>query len=101
MIPVWGCPAYVLMPTLQDGKKLPKWQPRSHHGQFIGLSPFHASNVALIRNLHLGSIGPQYHVVFDNWFEMVTCNTTEAPPEWEVLVMHSQYQAQFDDDDLQ
>ena len=100
-IPVWGCPAYVLMPTLQDGKKLPKWQPRSRRGQFVGLSPFHASNVALVRNLHSGSIGPQYHVVFDNWFETVTCDETETPPEWEVLVTHSRYQAEFDEDDLQ
>ena len=28
-LPVWGCPTHVLEPTLQDGKKLPKWQPRS------------------------------------------------------------------------
>lgn len=28
-LPVWGCPTYVLQPTLQEGKKLPKWQPRS------------------------------------------------------------------------
>ena len=28
-LPVWGCPVYVLEPTLQDGRKLPKWQPRS------------------------------------------------------------------------
>jgi hypothetical protein len=26
---VWGCPAYVLEPTLQDGRKIPRWQPRS------------------------------------------------------------------------
>ena len=26
---VWGCPAYVLDPKLQNGQKLPKWQPRS------------------------------------------------------------------------
>ena len=26
---VWGCPTYVLDPKLQDGKKLPKWKPRS------------------------------------------------------------------------
>jgi len=25
---VWGCPVYVLDPKLQDGKKLPKWNPR-------------------------------------------------------------------------
>jgi hypothetical protein len=24
---VWGCPAYVLEPKLQDGKKIPKWNP--------------------------------------------------------------------------
>mgnify|MGYP000400032102 CR=1 FL=1 len=24
---VWGCPTYVLDPMLQDGKKIPKWQP--------------------------------------------------------------------------
>ena len=26
---VWGCPVYVLDPKLQDGKKLPKWDPRA------------------------------------------------------------------------
>jgi len=26
---VWGSPAYVLEPTLHDGSKLPKWNPRS------------------------------------------------------------------------
>lgn len=26
---VWGCPVYVLDPKLQDGKKLPKWLPRT------------------------------------------------------------------------
>eukprot|EP00957_Ditylum_brightwellii_P069890 5307688-Ditylum_brightwellii.AAC.1 len=25
----WGCPCYVLEPKAQDGKLLPKWQPRS------------------------------------------------------------------------
>ena len=25
----WGCPIYVLDPTLQDGQKIPKWKPRS------------------------------------------------------------------------
>ena len=26
---VWGCPVYVLDPTVQDGKKLPRWKPKS------------------------------------------------------------------------
>eukprot|EP00957_Ditylum_brightwellii_P127137 9693130-Ditylum_brightwellii.AAC.1 len=32
---VWGCPTYVLDPALQDGKKLPKWHPCKHCGQFL------------------------------------------------------------------
>jgi hypothetical protein len=31
---VWGCPVYVLDPTLQDGKKLPKWVPRARRYVF-------------------------------------------------------------------
>jgi hypothetical protein len=26
---VFGCPVYVLEPRLQDGKKIPKWEPRA------------------------------------------------------------------------
>ena len=85
----WGCPAYVLMPTLQDGKKIPKWQPRSRRGQFVGWSPMHASSVGLIRNLMTGRLSPQFHVVFDPWFETVVENG-EVPPEmWDVLMTHN------------
>jgi hypothetical protein len=34
----WVCPAYVLDPKLQDGKKLPKWSPRTRQGQYLGRS---------------------------------------------------------------
>jgi hypothetical protein len=36
---VWGCPAYVLDPKLQDGKSLPKWESKSRRGVFVGVSP--------------------------------------------------------------
>ena len=29
---VWGCPAFVLDPKLQDGKKIPKWNRRARMG---------------------------------------------------------------------
>ena len=29
---VWGCPAYVLDPKMQDGKKIPKWDPKTRLG---------------------------------------------------------------------
>jgi hypothetical protein len=67
----WGCPAYVLDPKLQDGKKLPRWNPRSKLGQFLGRSKKHAGSVGLIRNLGTGKISPQYHVVYDNHFTTV------------------------------
>ena len=68
---VWGCPAYVLDPKLQDGKKLPKWKPRSRRGQYLGRSPTHASTVGMILNRTTGYISPQYHVVYDDLFTTV------------------------------
>jgi hypothetical protein len=35
---IWGCPTYVLDPKIQDGKKLPRWQPKSRRAQFLGFS---------------------------------------------------------------
>ena len=40
---VWGCPVYVLNPSLQAGKKIPRWEPRSKRGVFCGLSTIHSS----------------------------------------------------------
>ena len=68
----WGCPVYVLDPKLQDGKKLPKWDPRTRQGQYLGRSPKHASSVGLIRNLNTGFISPQVHVIYDTRFQTVS-----------------------------
>ena len=68
----WGCPTYVLEPKLTTaGGKIPKWQPRSRRGHYIGVSPSHAENIALVLNNRTGYISPQYHVVFDDWFETI------------------------------
>jgi hypothetical protein len=68
---VWGCPAYVLDPRLQDGKKIPKWQPRSRAGQFLGFSGNHSTSIGLIRNLRTDYVSPQFHVVYDEKFTTV------------------------------
>jgi Integrase core domain. len=47
---VWGCPVYGLDPVLQQGKKLPCWQPRSRSGVFLGYSRYHSSDVPLVLN---------------------------------------------------
>jgi hypothetical protein len=76
---------YVLDPTLQEGKKLPRWEPRSRRGVFVGLSTIHASRVPLLLNLANGSITPQCHVVFDDRFSTVeSIGLDESPPAyWE------------------
>jgi hypothetical protein len=59
---VWGCPAYVLDPTIQDAKKLPKWKLRSRCGMYVGSSHEHSSTVAgRILNLNSGAMTPQHH----------------------------------------
>jgi hypothetical protein len=68
---VWCCPVHVLQPRLQDGKKLPKWDPRSRRGMFVGMSQSHSSNVGMILNLRTGNVSPQYHVVYDDLFTTV------------------------------
>ena len=68
---VFGCPAYVLHPKLVEGSKIPKWDPRSRQGKFVGYSKEHASNAGLILNPTTGFISPQYHVLYDDEFQTV------------------------------
>ena len=68
---VWGCPCYVLDPRLQDGKRIPKFTPRSRRGVYLGVSPKHSTTVGRILNLQTGYISPQYHVVYDEHFTTV------------------------------
>ena len=86
---VWGCPTYVLDPRLQDGKKIPKWEPRSQLGQFVGRSSSHSSTVGLIRNISTGKVSPQFHTVFDNHFTTLSMSSipdsTSISEEWKNL----------------
>jgi hypothetical protein len=77
----WGCPAYVLDPKLQDGKKLPKWSPRSRQGKFVGLSKDHASNVALVLNPTTKRISPQFHILFDDFYSTVRSVDDDKAPQ--------------------
>jgi hypothetical protein len=90
-IHVWGCPVYILDPHLQAGQKLPRWQPRSRRGIFMGFSTLHSSEVPLVLNLDTGSITPQYHVVFDDQFSTVTSVEREIDPpdNWAELCMEN------------
>jgi hypothetical protein len=88
---VWGCPVYILDPTLQKGSKLPRWQPRSRRGIYMGTSPIHSSDVPLVLNIHTGSITAKFHVVFDDKFTTVHSveRETDPPDFWDDLCLEN------------
>ena len=81
------CPVFTLHKGLQSGHgTIPKWNPRSNAGVYLGHSPEHASNVALVLNLTTGHVSPQYHVVFDDNFSTVEyISSRQEPTNWEDL----------------
>ena len=68
----------------------------------MGWSPIHAASVAVVRNLTTGFLSPQFHVVFDPWFETV-CETEEEvlPEEWDVLITNYRHENDLDPEDAQ
>ena len=69
---------------------VPKWEPRARLGIYLGRSPAHAGNVALVLNPKTGLVSPQYHVVFDDDFTTVPhLRKGTVPSNWEKLVLGS------------
>ena len=95
---VWGCTTYVLDPRLQDGFKIPRWEPRSRRGIFLGFSPLHASTVGLILNPKTQQMSPQFHCVYDENFETVHNDSSNPPDIWEELVINSRFRSDIGDD---
>jgi hypothetical protein len=86
----FGCPIFVLDPRLQQGQKIPKWQPRSRLGVYLGPSPHHASNVPLVLSTTTGLVSPQFHVGFDDTFSTISSlHTNKLPDHWPNLFQTS------------
>ena len=84
----FGCPTYVLNNALQSGQGAPKWKQCSRLRVYLGPLPNHARSVALMLNQRMGHVSLQFHVKFDDFFEMVQEKPTdlEAPKlEWKFL----------------
>ena len=63
---------YVLESKVQTSSKdLPKWEPRARIGVYLGRSPVHVGNVAMVLNLSSGHVSLQYHAVFDDDFSLI------------------------------
>jgi hypothetical protein len=99
---VWGCPVYALDKTISNGKKLPHSTPCSCHVTHMGNLMKHASNVPLVLTLETGAITAQFHVLFNDWFAMVTSMENELPDlnsdEWKHMFGESTDQHPLDDD---
>ena len=54
---------------LQNDQKYPKWNRPSRQGQFLGFSDEHSNLVATVKNIKIGYTSPQYHIVFDEFFD--------------------------------
>ena len=50
---------------------IPIWNHCSHLGQFLGFSNGNSSFVANVRKFQTGYISPQYHVIFDDLFQII------------------------------
>ena len=67
----FGCPTYVLKNELAQNKPHHKWNHRSRVGIYLGTSPQHGRNVALVLNRETGLVSPQFHVKYDRQFQTV------------------------------
>jgi hypothetical protein len=76
---VFGSPVYVLHKTLQDSAgSRHKWKSNCWQGIYLGQSPMHAGNVALVYNFETTHVSPQFHVTFDDTFSSVAASTPDA-----------------------
>jgi len=74
----FGCPVYVLNSKLQTNSIFHKWKQKSEVGIYIGTSPVHNKNVALVLSRTTSLVSPQFHVKFDNTFQTVKDIDTES-----------------------
>jgi hypothetical protein len=82
----FGCPAYVLKEALQGSTGIfHKWNDRSKLGVYLGRSPMHAKNVALILSLETGLVSPQFHCKLDSSFQTLQELGTQLPKsKWQL-----------------
>jgi hypothetical protein len=98
----FGCPIFVLDPTLQQGHKLPHWKTCSRVGVYLGHSPLHASSIPLVLSTTTGLVSPQFHVVYNDHFTTTTCLAMNTLPEnWKHLLATSSTNYVDDDFDPQ
>jgi hypothetical protein len=72
---IFCSPTYVLQKAIQDSNTYSKWKSRAWTGVYIGNSTCHLSAIPLIYNPISTHISPQFHVVYDEYFHTVDCQS--------------------------
>ena len=96
----------MLDPKVVDNHKVPKWEPRSRQGKFLGYSKEHASNAGLIPNPVTGYLSVQYHVLYDDEFMSVpgvdeNQRTTLQQVDWDTLIpRQGRSEVHYDENDI-
>ena len=86
----WGCFIFVLEDANHSGLGTFKLEPHSRVDVYLGHSPYHAGNVALVLNLKTGHCSPQFHVIFDDDFSTVSyLDSSTPPPNWHTPASNS------------
>ena len=67
----FGCQVYVIDIVLQQNKLYHKWKQRSYIDIYLGQSPQHGRNTALILSLTTGLTSPQFDVQYYEQFDNV------------------------------
>ena len=82
----FGAPAYVLAAPLQTNVNIfHKWKERSRIGIYLGRSPQHAREIALVMDLETGLVSPQFHVKIDSTFKTLKDIGMLMPPiMWQI-----------------
>ena len=81
-------PVYVLDAIFQGNiSGLPKCEPCSCSGIYLGHSLFYEVSVALVLNLETGDVSTQFHVVFYDELSTVTfIREATIPPSWTYIL---------------
>ncbi|KAI2497426.1 hypothetical protein MHU86_17084 [Fragilaria crotonensis] len=78
----FGCPTYVLTNELQSNRPFHKWSQRSRAGVYLGRSPQHGRNVALVMDRDTALVSPQFHVAYDATFD--TVKNVKTKSSWQL-----------------
>ena len=78
---------------------MPKGMKRSKRSKYLGSFTIHYITLCLVRNIQTGNISPQFHLVFDDYFETVHVGYDQEPPVWSELITFQYVESVYDDED--